>query len=200
MDTDFNIGDIEYDCAIYGPGKRTVIWFQGCTLGCKGCWNTQFQSTEPKWLMSREQLLELIVSHGNDVTFLGGEPLQQSGNLSWLVQRLSDMDIGMMLYTGYEPEEIAQNKEWSRICDTVDILIPGRYVESLRDTNLRWRGSSNQKILFKNKTIPVEDMSEIEIVISPGGSVSCMGYPSNSIRDHIISMDYTDSQNLDRTR
>lgn len=194
MNTQFNIGDIGYDCSIYGPGKRTVIWFQGCTLGCKGCWNTQFQSQEPNQLIDREDLLEMIVNHGNDVTFLGGEPLQQSDNLSWLVHRLNDLGIGMMLYTGYEMDEIRQNKEWSEICDKADILIPGRFVESLRDTNLRWRGSSNQKILFRQNPTKVEEMNEVEIVISPDGSVACMGYPSESMRDHITSMDYAEDQ------
>ena len=192
MDTEFNIGDIEYDCAIYGPGKRTVIWFQGCTLGCKGCWNTQFQSPEPNRMVDREELLWTIIDHKNDVTFLGGEPLQQSENLSWLVHRLRDLGIGFMLYTGYEMDEIARNAEWSEICDAADILIPGRYVETLRDTDLRWRGSSNQRILFKHGPEEVEEKNEVEIVISPDGSVACMGYPNKSIRDYVVSMDYAD--------
>ncbi len=192
MGTEFNIGDIEFDSEIYGPGRRTVIWFQGCTLGCKGCWNIQFQSTLPNKLMERGQLLGLIKDHKNDVTFLGGEPLQQSSNLLWLIRELSESGIGMMLYTGYEPDEIERNKEWSEICRTVDIIIPGRYVDSLRDTNLRWRGSSNQRIVFNRNVIDVEEMNEVEIVIGSDGSVSCMGYPTDSMRKHIVSLDYAD--------
>ncbi len=192
MNTQFNIGDIEFNSEIYGPGKRTVIWFQGCTIGCRGCWNTQFQSTEPNRLLERNELLKIIKDHGNDVTFLGGEPLLQSANLLWLIKQLKALGIRVMLYTGYEPEEIEQNGEWAEICAAADILIPGRYIDSLRDTNLRWRGSSNQKVVFNHDPKPIEERNEVEIIIREDGSVSCMGYPSKNMREHISSLDYTD--------
>ena len=190
MTEKFNVANIEYGSEIYGPGIRTVIWFQGCNLGCKGCWNVDFQSLEPNILVNREDLLKDILDHSMPVTFLGGEPLLQSDNLSWLVSSLKDHSIHMMLYTGHELEEIERNPQWSEICKTVDILISGRYIERLRNTNLSWRGSSNQPIIFNSNPEDVDECNQVEVTIGPNGSITCLGYPSDGLRLFLKNIDF----------
>ena len=186
----FNVGHIEYGSEIYGPGKRTVIWFQGCSLGCKGCWNTQYQSNKPASLIPASELLETILDQGNDVTFLGGEPLQQIGNLSWLVDKLNQYGMHIMLYTGYELEEIEADPQKRELCQKVDILIPGRYRDELRDTNLLWRGSQNQPLIYLHDPQQTKDENQVEITIKPDGSVTCLGYPSEELIKYIKSLDH----------
>ena len=186
----FNVGHIEYGSEIYGPGKRTVIWFQGCTLGCKGCWNTQYQLNKPAFLIPPSELLETILGQGRSVTFLGGEPLQQIGNLSWLVDELKQHDIHIMLYTGYELDEIEADPLKKELCQKVDILIPGRYKDELRDTNLLWRGSQNQPLIYLHDSQQTKDENQVEITIEPDGSVTCLGYPSEKLIEHIRSLDH----------
>jgi len=61
MPQPFNIAHIEPSSFIYGPGERVVIWVQGCTLGCRGCWNRTMLSKRPKQLIAREELLQQIL-------------------------------------------------------------------------------------------------------------------------------------------
>ena len=179
----FNIANIEFDCEIYGPGRRTVIWFQGCTLCCKGCWNESMHSVEPNELIGREDLLKTITDSKCDgVTFLGGEPLQQPENLLWLMRKLKTKKTNVVLYTGYEEDEISASDVFSEICRHADILISGRYVEKERNIFLKWRGSENQKVSFKNGDRIAEECNEMEIRIAEDGSITCLGYPADEIR------------------
>ena len=186
----FNIGAIEFDSTIYGPGKRTVIWFQGCTLGCKGCWNTQFQSHDPNKLYDRQDLLKLILEKNSPVTFLGGEPLQQIENLTWLVDNLAERSIHIMLYTGYELDEIERDLRKSHVCNLVNILVPGRYMENQRDINLAWRGSKNQPVIIRDSSKKEDDKNQVEITLGHDGNITCLGYPSDGLRAFMETLDH----------
>jgi len=175
--TALNVFAIEEDCVIYGPGIRTVIWFQGCSIRCPGCWNKDMWSTEPSILMERTNLLDIILKSGHGVTFLGGEPLDQHENLLWLLQRLREKNIETMLYTGHEQQEIDSNPVFREICDIPKILVTGRYHAEERDTNLTWRGSRNQHIIIKGAIEVPLDSNHVEIRINEDGSVTYMGYP-----------------------
>ena len=187
--TSLNIAHIESGSYIYGPGKRFVAWFQGCSLRCPGCWNREMWSTQPKILIEREDLVDQIICDEtiDGVTFLGGEPLQQSDNLFWLFQQLKERGVHIMLYTGYEEDEIAENPIFSSICLLADILIPGRYHDDERDINLQWRGSRNQKVLIRDGISHYSDgINQLEIVIDENGSVRYLGYPDDSIEDMLL--------------
>lgn len=141
-------------------------------------------SFDPNILLEREELLRNILLKAADgVTILGGEPLEQSDNLLWLLNQLKKSSIHIMLYTGYEMNEISSEKKYQEICNMADILIPGRYHENERDIYLKWRGSRNQKIISKNNRVVEDDElnNEIEIVIDENGKLCCLGYPDDSI-------------------
>lgn len=186
-ETQFNVAHIEEDCLIYGPGTRTVIWLQGCSIHCKGCWNIEMWDPSPRRLIERQDLLDYLIGTGKSVTILGGEPLDQSENLLWLMKRLKKSGVNIMLYTGHEPEEIATSSVWTEICGLADILIPGRYKEEQRDITLRWRGSSNQPII-SSIIDGIEDCNEVEIHIDEDGKIVCMGYPTEEMED-ILKLD-----------
>ena len=181
-DTCFNVAHIEPSSQIYGPGNRFVVWLQGCTLACKGCWNTAMWSHKANNLVERRALLEQILSTTkiSGITLLGGEPLQQSENLLWLLQALQSQDLDIMLYTGYESGELTDIPNALQILKYVDILIAGRYDHSLRNTSLQWRGSENQEIRFLsakyNQSI-VQECNQIEIHIDEFGGTVTLGYP-----------------------
>ncbi len=182
----FNISHIEYNCMIYGPGERTIIWFQGCSTHCKGCWNTAMWSFKPVNLIEREDLLKLLLDTKNkNVTILGGEPLDQSDNLLWILNKLKKESFHIMLYTGYEVDEIESSPIRKEICEYPDILIIGRYREEQRNTFLRWRGSSNQKIITKDD-IAIDEANEVEIDIDEDGKIVCMGYPTRELLDDVF--------------
>lgn len=93
-----NVYKIAYDSKIYGPNKRTVIWFRGCSIRCKNCINPELWERDSSVNKSVEEVLSLIKN--NDVTILGGEPLDQE-DLELLIDKLIDQKKSIILFTGY---------------------------------------------------------------------------------------------------
>ncbi|WP_413693100.1 4Fe-4S single cluster domain-containing protein [Psychromonas sp. KJ10-2] len=191
FDTQFNYANITKGSDIYGPGKRYVIWLQGCTLGCKGCWNTDMWPHKEKNLIDREALFIdiLSVTDISGVTILGGEPLEQCENVLWLLNKLQSTKFDCMLYSGYSYSEILGNALFSQVLKLVDIMVTGRFELSLRDVNLRWRGSTNQEVLFftdKYKAEDYEECNEVEIHIGEFGEIDILGYPSVKLYEKLL--------------
>ena len=138
-----NVYKIAHRSKIYGPGDRDVIWFKGCTLHCKNCINPELWSTEG----SEQVDVDFIVSQleSNEITFLGGEPLQQVDILP-LIKKLKKERMGIILFTGYEKRELDGDKK--KAADMCDVVIYGRYIDKLKDDSLYLRGSLNQEIVF----------------------------------------------------
>ena len=184
MDNVIQVGHIEPCSHIYGPGQRFVIWVQGCTLGCKGCWNQQFWSVDGGNERTIDQLMNQILSiPGTEgITLLGGEPLQQSSMVLELIKKCKQSDLTVFLYTGYEPKEFDETMQ--SCFDSSDIVVTGRYVESKRDVSLKWRGSNNQVVHFptlRYRGLEVKEAREIEIQIV-NGSIKMYGYPTDEER------------------
>lgn len=181
-----NISHVDSSSYIYGPGKRYVVWLQGCTLACPGCWNVDMWPHKAKQLILRATLLSDILSTPGleGVTFLGGEPIEQIDNVQWILEELQPSNLGVMLYTGHELLEVQSNKEMSGILDYLDIIISGRYLQGLRDTNLLWRGSSNQEIvLLSDRYIDYdfEERNQVEIEIDEQGQQTILGFPDKNL-------------------
>jgi anaerobic ribonucleoside-triphosphate reductase activating protein len=174
------VSQVVHNSRIYGPGQRTVIWTQGCSIRCTGCWNDKLWDFSGGDIMSAEQLVHSTIEN-NDVglTILGGEPLDQAEETLRLIEHCHSKGLDIMVYTGYEMDELKESK--LKCVETADIVIIGRYVDSLRSEELLWRGSTNQKIIW-NSTIPPEiDLSErrqTEIHFDSKGKVKILGYPS----------------------
>ena len=139
------IGHFSEHSTIYGPGIRFVIWTQGCTLACEGCWNKQYWAKNKGIEIQVEHLFERISNTKGieGITLLGGEPLQQSFAVLNLIKRVKKVGLSVFLYTGYNIEEF--NKIQLECYNLSDIVVSGRYIHSERDTNLRWRGSKINK-------------------------------------------------------
>ncbi len=164
---------------IYGPGIRSVFWTQGCTLACKGCWNTQYWSSKGGGEIEVSQILsELDNLKGIEgITLLGGEPLQQSKASLELIRGCKDRGFSVFLYTGYEPSEFDETMQ--SCFDLSDIAVTGRFVQELRDTTLRWRGSRNQQVHFISNTYNesvLREQTEVECHILPSGEIRMVGY------------------------
>ena len=180
MNDVIRLGDTLSSSQIYGPGKRFVIWVQGCSLECPGCWNKEFQTTESGYELEVSELISIISSTNEieGITILGGEPLEQPEATLILIQSVKRIGLTVMLYTGYEEDEMTDLQ--LECVYASDIVIMGRYVSSMRDTTLRWRGSSNQEIKILSeayKDIEIEEREEVEITIDRNGTISMAGYP-----------------------
>ena len=164
---------------IYGPGVRSVFWIQGCTLACKGCWNTQYWSAKGGTEIQVSELLKEIqaLKDIEGITLLGGEPLQQAKASLELIKGAKSLGLSVFLYTGYEPSEF---DETMLACFNLsDIAVTGRYVQELRDTGLRWRGSQNQQVHFISDVFDetvLTEQTEVEFHVLPTGEIQIVGY------------------------
>ena len=174
---------------IYGPGKRWVLWTQGCILACKGCWNTQTWSKRGGDEKSISQLIESITSQEDieGITILGGEPFQQLDGIAELIKSVKQLGLTVMLYTGYEKAEF--NDLMWQCFNSSDLVIAGRYREELRDVGLIWRGSTNQILESPTGHYDVakfEESQEVEIHIDhETNEVTLTGYPDLQIVEMI---------------
>ncbi|MBU2964038.1 4Fe-4S single cluster domain-containing protein [Amphritea sp. 2_MG-2023] len=184
----FNIAHIEPQSQIYGPGERFVVWFQGCSLACDGCWNQDMWSFKSKDLVHRGHLLHSILNASGikGVTFLGGEPLQQSENFWWLVQNIKDQsNLSVFLFTGYENDELTQLGHFENINKFCDIVAIGPYRSDRRNVNQQWIGSDNQIILYpegSRELIKPQQVNQVEIVIESDERIRILGFPDENLK------------------
>jgi anaerobic ribonucleoside-triphosphate reductase activating protein len=101
-----------------GPGQRTVVFFQGCKLGCVGCWNPRshhFHGAEIKVDAVAQEVLRSRQKHTLEgVTFSGGEPMQQAGSLLGLMHSLRRQvpELSFGMFSGYAEHELAKGRYW----------------------------------------------------------------------------------------
>jgi len=148
-----NIANMLQGSKVSGPGKRDLIWVQGCSIGCKGCFNKQLWSYDPKYIIPVDGLVNKFksrIGQIDGVTILGGEPTEQAEALSYFLEGMKVLGLSTVVYTGLTYEEhMAKESKWiKRLFSFTDILIDGPFILERKDTDLLWRGSSNQRILF----------------------------------------------------
>jgi anaerobic ribonucleoside-triphosphate reductase activating protein len=149
--TQINIADELQESVVNGPGKRYVIWVQGCPFHCPGCFNPDYQPFVPNKVVDISTLAHRILSvQGIEgVTYSGGEPFMQCEPLVRLNRRLIKKGLSIVSYSGYTLEELLRlpDPNVKKMLSQLDILIDGRFQQENK-TNLLWRGSSNQNVHF----------------------------------------------------
>ena len=123
-----------------GPGVRTVVFFQGCDLRCKGCQNKSTWDMKSGTEVEVEELAALLKKEvcNKKITFSGGEPLMQAEGLIELCKLLGGFNIAV--YTGHELEEVP-----SELLDHIDYIKTGSFREELKTTVKPFVGSTNQE-------------------------------------------------------
>lgn len=150
-----------------GTGIRVSIFVSGCHHHCKGCFNTDAWDfnfgNEYNEEIEESILKELDKSYIQGLSLLGGEPLEhvnQKGLLS-LVKKAKERypEKTIWCYTGYKFDDDVMGKmfetwpETKELVSNLDVVVDGKYDEDLRDLNLRFKGSSNQRIIDVQKTL-----------------------------------------------
>ena len=158
--------DIIPGTSVDGPGLRTSIYFAGCTHQCPGCHNPQSWAADGGREMSVEEIVDIVEDNGFDVTFTGGDPLFQAESLLPLARELKRRGYGIWCYTGYRYEDIAERDDIAPLLAEIDVLVDGRFVMAQRDVHLRFRGSSNQRLIDLRKSsadtaVEWQDMAEL---------------------------------------
>lgn len=98
--------------------------------------------------MSLEEIMEVIKEEDFDVTLTGGDPLYHPDEVYELTRMICETGHSIWLYTGFTWEEIQEDSKLKRAVSNCDAIVEGPFIESLRDPDLLFRGSSNQRIIY----------------------------------------------------
>lgn len=167
-----------------GPGVRYSLWVQGCPMRCAGCCNPEMLLFETRTIMTVADIAAQIEqTPGEGVSLLGGEPFAQAQSLSLLAERIQQMGKTVMVYTGFTLAELREQKSVhvDRLLANIDLLVDGRYDPSLRTTERRWIGSTNQVLHFMTNRYHPDDpqFSEpntVELRLT-GNTITLNGWP-----------------------
>ncbi|MBI5756552.1 MAG: radical SAM protein [Nitrospirae bacterium] len=166
---------------INGPGKRIVVFFQGCARRCPGCFNPATHPFRKVYPCSPDMLFKDFLRPGTEgITVSGGDPFyQKRGLLNLLKIAKEDYGLSTVVYTGFNYEELRRSILCKSIFEFVDVLVDGRYEDSLRETTLLARGSTNQRFYFFSNNYGEEDFympARAEIIVGRGGTVTTTGF------------------------
>lgn len=155
-----NYHNITKDGMKNGDGLRVVLWVAGCSHHCPNCQNPVTWDPDDGILFdknARKELLDIVSQdYISGITFSGGDPLFESNReeVYELIEYIKSVypNKTVWLYTGYTFNDLKKFVPIG-ILNKIDVIIDGPYIEKFRDTSLKWRGSSNQRVINVRKTI-----------------------------------------------
>lgn len=189
---------------VNGPGNRAVIWFQGCTLNCAGCWNPDTHKFDASRIVSNQEIRNwLLALEGIEgITFSGGEPMQHVADVIDIAEFVKDVlpDLSVGMFTGYTQRELEKGhwhtllpgvgalipgdgELWARVAKSLDFAVMGRFNASKVTTTKPLCGSSNQDIVMFSDRYGAKDFKpqSIQVTVSlnddNAGLVKITGYP-----------------------
>ncbi|ADZ83732.1 anaerobic ribonucleoside-triphosphate reductase activating protein [Cellulosilyticum lentocellum DSM 5427] len=153
-----------------GVGIRSTLFVSGCRHQCKGCFNEAYQDFHygHAWDEKAEATFMNYLNDPNvhGVTFLGGEPMEQIEDEDFLnlLKRIKrETNHSIWIYSGYTYEAIITHSKRLALLKWCDVLVDGPYIESLKDLTLRFRGSSNQRIIDVKASLASEKVVLYEL-------------------------------------
>lgn len=169
-------GEIKKVDIANGPGTRVSLFVSGCRRHCKDCFNAQtwdFCFGQPYTKETEQEILAALApSYIHGLTVLGGEPFEPENQrvLVPFVRRVRETypQKTVWAFSGFTLEELRTEGSHPRcevtdeLLSMLDVLVDGRFVEALKDISLRFRGSSNQRLIDMKKTL-----ASGEIVLLP---------------------------------
>lgn len=167
-----NYAKIKYYDVSNGPGVRTSLYVSGCRNHCKNCFNPEtwdFGFGEPFTNEVEDKIIaSLQPDYIKGFTLLGGDPFEPENatRLAPFMEKLRKTypNKSIWCFTGYDLEsdlltgKLGDLETNMRILKTLDVLVDGRFVEELKDLNLRFRGSSNQRIILMPETLKKDEI------------------------------------------
>lgn len=156
---------IIHDTMVDGPGFRTSIYCAGCPNACKGCHNPQSWDINNGTMTSTEDLMKEIMSDPfANVTFSGGDPMFQAEGFAELARAIREQsDKTIWCYTGFKYENLVKNPQQLELLKLIDVLVDSPFIESLKDPDLFFRGSSNQRIINVQKSLQRGEIVELHL-------------------------------------
>lgn len=152
-----------------GPGVRVSIFVQGCAFNCKGCFNPKthdFNSGKEFTTMEANKIIQLAnKDYINGLSILGGEPLHPKNieSVSMLCEyfKYKYPYKTIWLWSGFRYEDILERENNYNIFNYIDVLVDGQFKEEYHNPTLRWKGSSNQRVIDVQSSLKEERVVEL---------------------------------------
>lgn len=149
------IAGVISESIVDGPGMRYVIFTQGCPHGCPACHNPDTHDPAAGYERDVDDVIADMMRAFDDdplldgVTISGGEPFEQAADCARVANAARSAGANVWVYTGWTIEEIAarSNDDELALVRAADVLVDGRFVETLRTLDVRFVGSSNQRVI-----------------------------------------------------
>lgn len=182
-----------------GPGLRTAIWVQGCSIRCRGCFNPHMWPFRGGTPISARSLVERVLAAGTEgVTLLGGEPFDQAGPLARVAAGVQATGLSVMTFSGYTFEWLRGaagegHADIAALLDATDLLVAGPFLREHLDRKRPWLGSTNQELvpLGSHGTHLLEWMPEtpdrLEIRVDAGGTIRVNGWADTDRLDALLN-------------
>lgn len=181
MSSALQVHHLEPSSKVNGPGQRAVVWLQGCTLACPGCFNPLTHPARGGASYAVDAVYQWVQSlppETTGLTFSGGEPLQQLRPLIQLLQQVrASTSLSVILFTGYTWEEVQKMPQASALINLIDVCIAGRYQEASRLAH-HLAGSANKTFHFLTSRYSPADFEQVEqaeIILAPDGEIRISG-------------------------
>ncbi|MER7441573.1 4Fe-4S single cluster domain-containing protein [Micromonospora avicenniae] len=182
-----------------GPGDRTAIWLQGCTIRCAGCFNPHMWTFRGGEQLPPDELAARILDAGTEgLTLLGGEPFDQAAALAKVTSVVRQAGRSVMTFTGYTSLQLREAAEAGRndvaaLLGNTDLLVAGPFLRDRIDTVRPWVGSTNQEFILLNDRFPhlLDDVQRahdrIEISVDASGQIAVNGWAELELLDELLS-------------
>ena len=177
--------DVRVHCVLKGsrangPGLRNVVWFQGCTLHCPGCFNPDTHDPKGGTLMPVPELTEELLSGMPEgITISGGEPFQQPAALLELLDCLKERNAPpVLVFSGYPEAALREDRERAACLRGIDALICGPYMKDSEPAYERFCSSENQQLVLLSNRLTAADFQNLpltEVIIDPSGRAVISG-------------------------
>lgn len=146
------IMDIKYDTIVDGEGFRNSVYCAGCNVFCKGCHNPESWYVTNGRPISISHLTKILCDSDYDVTFTGGEASIQSNAINKVIYNIKNYsNKNVWVYSGHTFEELMKTK--LQFIKNIDVLVDGEFILELKNLDLIFRGSSNQRIIDVQKSL-----------------------------------------------
>ncbi len=166
-----NYAKIKWTDIADGPGVRVTLYVSGCRNHCKGCFNPEtwdFCYGEPFTREVEDSIIKALEpEHIRGFTVVGGDPFEpeNAAVIAPFLERVRAAypEKSIWAYSGYTYDELLTGKRIPvetilKIFNCLDVLVDGRFVESQKDLSLRFRGSSNQRVILMKKSLECDDV------------------------------------------
>ncbi len=153
------------DSIVDGTGLRFTLFAQGCPHKCEGCHNPKTHDFKGGNDISTDEILNMIFKNPltDGVTFSGGEPFSQPYDCAKIAKAVREKGLNVWAYTGYTFEELSnsENAEVTEFLELCDVLVDGEFDLGLKNLSLKWKGSSNQRVIDVRQSLEKREVIEL---------------------------------------